>query len=60
MTDAPESNVTATTTPLDGANSLETILAALVEQGVGATEFSIIRDNKVAAATMQLAQDGGQ
>ncbi len=47
-----------TTTPLDGPTSLEKILAALVEQGVAATEFSIIRDSKVAAATMQLTQDG--
>jgi hypothetical protein len=46
-----------TTTPLDGATSLETILAALVETGVGETEFSIIRDNRVAAATMRLAPE---
>ncbi|MDZ4086662.1 MAG: protein kinase [Tabrizicola sp.] len=49
-----------TTTPLDEATSLEKILGALVDQGVTATEFSIIRDGKVASATMQLAQDGGQ
>ena len=47
-----------TATPLDAATSLEKILAALVEQGVATTEFSIIRDTKVAAATLQLAKDG--
>jgi serine/threonine protein kinase len=46
-----------TTTPLDGATSLETILAALVETGVGETELSIIRDNKVVTATMRLVPE---
>jgi len=49
-----------TTTPLDAANSLENILGALVEQNVSSTEFSIIRDDKVVSATMQLALDGGK
>lgn len=49
-----------TTTPLDEATSLEKILGALVDRGVSGTEFSIIRDGKVASATMQLEQDGGQ
>jgi tRNA A-37 threonylcarbamoyl transferase component Bud32 len=47
-----------TTTPLDSATALETILADLVAKGVTETEFSIIRDNKVAAATMRLAESG--
>lgn len=50
----------STTTPLDGATSLERILAALVDKGVAETEFSIIRDGKVGAATLQLVLDGGQ
>ncbi|MDP3197939.1 serine/threonine-protein kinase [Tabrizicola sp.] len=49
-----------TTTPLDEATSLEKVLAALVDTGVTETEFSIIRDSKVAAATMRLVPDGGQ
>lgn len=36
--------------------TLEAILVSLVEAGVGTTEFSIIRDNRVEAATMQLAR----
>lgn len=48
-----------TTTPLDGADSLEKILAALVDRNISSTDFSIIRDDKVATATMQLALDGG-
>ena len=49
-----------TTTPLDGPDSLETILADLVAKEAPATEFSIIRDNKVSSATMQLALEKGQ
>ena len=49
-----------TTTPLDEATSLEKIIGTLVENGVSTTEFSIIRDSKVASATMQLVQDAGQ
>jgi hypothetical protein len=45
---------------LDGPTSLETIMAALVEQGTPETEFSIIRDNKLSTATMQLATKAGQ
>jgi hypothetical protein len=46
--------------PLDGSGSLETILTQLVAGGKTQTEFSIIRDNKVDAAVMQLVLDGGQ
>ncbi|MFN5997562.1 MAG: protein kinase domain-containing protein [Paracoccaceae bacterium] len=46
--------------PLDGPDALETILRDLVAAGATQTEFSVIRDNKVSAATMQLAIDGGQ
>ncbi len=49
-----------TTTPLDEATSLEKIIAALIDKGVVETEFSIIRDGKVAAASMALVQDGDQ
>ncbi|HLQ18375.1 MAG TPA: hypothetical protein VK146_05290, partial [Tabrizicola sp.] len=49
-----------TTSPLDGPTSVEKILATLVQQGVAETEFSIIRDNKVESATMQLVQDRAQ
>ncbi|WP_164517194.1 serine/threonine protein kinase [Tabrizicola piscis] len=49
-----------TGTALDGPTSLETIMAALVEVGTPQTEFSIIRDNKLATATMQLAVKAGQ
>jgi hypothetical protein len=44
-------------TAVDGPQSLETIMATLVEQKVPVTEFSIIRDNKLASAAMQLAVD---
>jgi predicted Ser/Thr protein kinase len=47
-----------TTAPLDGPTSLEKILATLVDRGVAETEFSIIRDGKVSAATMRLTLDG--
>lgn len=49
-----------TTTPLDGAKSLETVMADLIASGTTATVFSIIRDNKVTEAHMQLTLDGGQ
>jgi hypothetical protein len=49
-----------TGTPLDSATALETIMAELVAQSVTQTEFSIIRDNKVSAATMQLMLEEGQ
>ena len=41
---------------LDGPQSLERIMAMLVADGVAETEFSIIRDNKLGAATLRLAQ----
>jgi len=44
-----------TGTALDGPDSLETVMAALVEAGIGVTQFSVIRDNKVITAGMQLA-----
>lgn len=47
-------------TALDGANSLENILKALVETERSVTEFSILRDNKVETAGMQLATKAGQ
>ena len=40
---------------LDGPQSLERIMALLVADGVAETEFSIIRDNKLGAATLRLA-----
>lgn len=43
-----------TSVPLDGPTSLEKILGDLVGSGATATEFSIVRDNKVADAHMQL------
>jgi serine/threonine protein kinase len=46
-----------TGTPLDQADSLETIVAQLVEQKVGVTEFSVLRDNRISDAAMQLATD---
>lgn len=49
-----------TTTPLDGPMSLEKIMAELVAAGTTQTSFSIIRDNKVGEAQMQLALEGGQ
>ncbi len=46
--------------PLDGPEALETILGELVAKGSAQTEFSIIRDNKVGAAVMQLTLEGDQ
>lgn len=40
---------------INGPDTLEIVMAALVEAGKSATEFSIIRDNKLATAAMQLA-----
>jgi hypothetical protein len=45
---------------LSGPETLETIMKALVESGTAVTEFSIIRDNRLATAAMQLAVDAGQ
>jgi hypothetical protein len=45
---------------IDGPNTLESVMAALVEAGTPVTEFSIIRDNKLANASMQLAVKTGQ
>ncbi|MDM7930338.1 serine/threonine-protein kinase [Tabrizicola sp.] len=45
---------------LSGPETLETIMKALVETGTTVTEFSIIRDNKLATAAMQLAVEAGQ
>ncbi|MCU0827617.1 MAG: protein kinase [Tabrizicola sp.] len=44
-------------TPVDGPRSLEAIMETLVKNGVAATEFSIIRNRKVASASMQLAMN---
>jgi serine/threonine protein kinase len=44
---------------LDSAGSLEAILKGIVTKGLTETEFSIIRGNKVDAATMQLATKNG-
>jgi serine/threonine protein kinase len=41
--------------PLDTPEAIETILADLVAKGITQTEFSIIRENKVAEAVMPLA-----
>jgi hypothetical protein len=41
--------------PIDGPQSLEEVMATLVEQKVPVTEFSIIRDNKLDSAALQLA-----
>ena len=49
-----------TTTPLNGQTSLETIVADLIAAGTVATGFSIIRDNKVGEAHMQLIPEGEQ
>jgi serine/threonine protein kinase len=46
--------------PLDGPGTLETILGDLVGRGVTQTEFSVIRDNKVSEAVMQLSLDGAE
>jgi hypothetical protein len=45
---------------LDGPMSIEAIMASLVASGTATTEFAIIRDNKLADATMQLAIKAGQ
>jgi hypothetical protein len=42
---------------LDTPEALETILADLVEQGVGVTTLSVLRDNRIQDAAMQLAAD---
>jgi tRNA A-37 threonylcarbamoyl transferase component Bud32 len=42
---------------LDTPEALETILATLVEQGVGVTTLSVLRDNRIQDAAMQLAAD---
>jgi serine/threonine protein kinase len=42
---------------LDTPEALETILATLVEQGVGVTSLSVLRDNRIQDAAMQLAAD---
>ena len=47
-----------TTTPLDGPDSLEKIVAELTAAGATQTEFSVIRGNKVGEAHMQLALEG--
>jgi hypothetical protein len=44
-------------TALDGPQSLEEILAVLVDQRIPVTEFAIIRDNRLESAAMQLAVD---
>jgi hypothetical protein len=46
--------------PLDNPDALEAVLKALVAAGTTQTEFSIIRDNKVSSAVLELAVDGGQ
>ncbi len=48
----------ATGIPLDGPTSLETILGELVKANATESEFAIVRDNKVDAATMQLTPAG--
>ena len=45
---------------LVGSDTLEVIMSALVESGTAVTEFSIVRDNKLATAAMQLADRAGQ
>lgn len=47
-----------TGTPLDGPTSLETVMAELVNAKATQSEFSIVRDNKVDVATMQLVLAG--
>jgi hypothetical protein len=42
---------------LDSPEALEKILATLVEQGIGVTSFSVLRDSKIQQAAMQLAAD---
>ena len=46
-----------TTTPLDSPTALEKIMADLAAKGSTVTEFSIIRNNKVGEAKMQLTLD---
>lgn len=46
-----------TGTALDRPGALEVILAALVKQGVSVTTFSVLRDNRIQHAAMQLAAD---
>ncbi len=49
-----------TSTALDGPASLETILSDLVAQSAAQTSFSVIRNDKVSEATMQLTLEKGQ
>jgi serine/threonine protein kinase len=42
---------------LDTPEALETILSTLVDQGVGVTSLSVLRDNRIQDAAMQLAAD---
>ena len=49
-----------TSVPLDAPDALERIMADLVASGRTSTQFSIIRNNKVGEAEMQLALDKGQ
>ena len=49
-----------TAIPLDAPDSLEKIMADLVAQGMIQTAFSVIRNNKVGEATMQLGLAKGQ
>jgi hypothetical protein len=42
---------------LDTPEALEAIMAALVEQGVGVTSLSVLRENRILDAAMQLAVD---
>jgi tRNA A-37 threonylcarbamoyl transferase component Bud32 len=44
--------------PLDGPTSLEAIMSELVKSNATQSEFSIVRDNKVDVATMQLVLAG--
>jgi serine/threonine protein kinase len=44
-------------TALDGAGTLEEVMANLVAQRIPVTEFSIIRNNRLESAAMQLAVD---
>ena len=50
----------SSTTPLNGPAALEKIIADLIAAGTTQTVFSIIRDNKVSEARMQLVLDGDQ
>ena len=49
-----------TKTPLDGPASLEKIIADLTAAGATQTDFSVIRENKVGEAHMQLTLEQGQ